>query len=130
MLLAHGTKYNLLHEPFVAFDIMYNKHQKISFDIFKKRISLGDFIMPTVISDGLPISIDDALSKLGKFGFHGAIEPIEGAVWRIERNKLNDKSKGNISGRTFHVDFLVKYVNPEKIDGKYLKGETITNSYK
>ena len=46
------------------------------------------------------------MKMLGQFGFHGALEPVEGAVWRVER-------KGK-------VDFLGKYVRPDKIDGCYL----------
>jgi hypothetical protein len=37
---------------------------------------------------------------------HGAIDPVEGAVWRVER-------KGS-------YDFMAKYVRPDKIDGCYL----------
>jgi len=129
LLVAHGTKYDLPHEPFVAFDIMYSKHQRITFDAFTERAAVGEFITPKIISDGPPMSIECALSTLGEFGFHGAKEPIEGAVWRVERSKLIDKSKGNIAGRKPVVDFLVKYVKPEKIDGKYLNGRTITNNY-
>jgi hypothetical protein len=39
---------------------------------------------------------------------HGAIDPVEGVVYRCER-------KGK-------VDFLGKYVRPEKTDGYYLPG--------
>jgi len=39
---------------------------------------------------------------------HGAIDPVEGAVWRCERNGV--------------VDFLGKYVRQDKEDGKYLNG--------
>jgi hypothetical protein len=38
-------------------------------------------------------------------GGHGATDPVEGAIWRIER-------KGE-------VDFLAKYVRHDKVDGKY-----------
>jgi hypothetical protein len=36
---------------------------------------------------------------------HGAVDPVEGAIWRVER-------KGE-------VDFLTKYVRHDKEDGKY-----------
>jgi hypothetical protein len=39
-------------------------------------------------------------------GSHGALDPVEGVVYRVERKDA--------------VDFLVKYVRPEKVDGIYL----------
>ena len=53
------------------------------------------------------MSVDDAMLLLGKYGYHGALDEIEGAVWRIE-------NKGKF-------DFMVKYVRPNKVDGIYLE---------
>jgi hypothetical protein len=39
-------------------------------------------------------------------GSHGCLEAPEGAVWRVER-------KGKF-------DFMAKWVDPTKVDGKYL----------
>ena len=129
LLVAHGTKYDLPHEPFIAFDIMAGQ-KRMPCDDFKFRVGLGDFTTPHVISDGGPTSIDDAMCKLGKYGFHGALEPVEGAVWRVERSVLIDKTVGNSGGRWAEVDFLVKYVRPDKEDGKYLNGgDVILNNY-
>jgi hypothetical protein len=50
---------------------------------------------------------------LGTYGTYGALDPVEGAVWRVERN---DK-----------VDFLAKYVRPDKVDGSYFEGEPVWN---
>ena len=63
------------------------------------------------------LSIQDAMHLLSE-SHYGALDPVEGAIWRIERD-----------GK---VDFLVKYVRPEKIDGIYLpevtgNGATIWN---
>ena len=44
--------------------------------------------------------------KLGIYGFHGAVDKVEGAVWRVERKES--------------FDFLAKYVRPNKSDGIYL----------
>ncbi len=129
LLRAHGTKYDLPHEPFVAFDIMQQKHKRLPFDEFSKRIKEGEFISPKVLSDGPPVSIDNALLMLGEFGHHGALEPVEGIVWRVERDLLNDKSLGNIGGRHKVVDFLVKYVKPDKVDGIYLNEKSIYNNH-
>lgn len=129
LLVAHGTKYILPHEPFVVFDLMKSKHDRIAFDEFKSRVTVGDFIIPKVLSDGPPISIDSAINMLGEFGYHGAIEQVEGVVWRVERNRLINRSKGNIGGRRPVVDFLIKYVRPDKEDGKYLDGDIIYNQH-
>jgi len=120
LLVAHGTKYNLPHEPFVAFDLMVKKHDRAPFDKFSLLAAKGDFITPYIIHDGEPLSVETALSQLGEYGHHGALEQVEGAVWRIERNELINKHLGNIGGRAPIVDFLVKYVRPNKEDGKYL----------
>jgi len=129
LLVAHGTKYDLPHEPFVAFDIMKKKHERTPFDIFRKKIAAGDFVHPKVISDGQPVSVDKAMSLIDKYGFHGATEPVEGAVWRIESNILNDETRGNAGGRHHIVNFLVKYVRSDKTDGKYLNGKIIYNNH-
>ena len=129
LLVAHGTKYDLPHEPFVAFDLMQQKHNRLPFDQFNERVKAGEFITPKTISDGPPISIEKTFTLLGDFGFHGALEQVEGAVWRIESEILKDKSLGNIGGRYPVLDFLVKFVRPDKIDGKYLKEKSIYNSH-
>lgn len=129
LLVAHGTKYNLPHEPFVAFDIM-QEHQRLPYGEFISRVSCGSFVTPHLISDTGPISIEKVMRLLGKYGFHGAVEQVEGAVWRVERSRLVDKRKGNIGGRKPNVDFVVKYVRPDKIDGKYLNGRTIYNNHR
>jgi len=54
---------------------------------------------------------------LNTYGFHGALDPVEGAVWHVERNEL---IRPGGRERRWHVDFLVKYVGPNKVDGCYL----------
>ncbi|HEY3242137.1 MAG TPA: RNA ligase family protein [Phycisphaerae bacterium] len=113
---AHGTRYQLRHDPFVAFDIMRNGHERAPFDEFVERIA-GKLTTPTMLHTGGPCAIAAVMAMLGEFGFHGALDPVEGAVWRVERQ-----------GR---IDFLAKYVRPDKIDGCYLPelsgGEPIWN---
>jgi hypothetical protein len=114
LVQAHGTRYDLPHEPFVAFDIMDFQH-RAPWDEVAERVEAQGFITPSVIErpfkgiiPGFPISIEQVEEILTKFGSpkHGAIDPVEGAVWRVER-------KGK-------VDFLAKYVRPGKVDGCYL----------
>lgn len=99
---AHGTRYELKHGPFVAFDIMRG-HERFTYQRFRYAIR-GRLPTPTLISTG-PTSIETVLDRIA-LSCHGALDPVEGAVWRVER-------KGK-------VDFLAKYVRPEKKDGCYL----------
>lgn len=106
---AHGTRYTLVHEPFVPFDIMRDA-ERAPYDDVQRRLSVLGFTTPHVISDGLPIGIDAVERYLQEHGSaHGAVDPVEGAVWRVER-------KGK-------VDFLAKYVRPGKVDGLYFENE-------
>jgi hypothetical protein len=104
---AHGTRYELPHEPFVAFDLIRGTERATYAEIID-RVKKNDFVIPYTVSVGPPISIESAMSQLTAQGngFHGAVDEIEGAVWRVER-------KGK-------VDFLGKFVKPDKVDGKYL----------
>lgn len=104
MYQAHGTRYNLPHEPFVAFDLMTG-HERTTFMEFTYRMARFDLITPRLIHLGQPISLKNVLKRLEPSG-HGAIDSVEGAVWRVERD-----------GK---VDFLIKYVRPDKEDGIYL----------
>ena len=102
---AHGTRYNLPHEPFVVFDVFREK-KRISREEMIDRFG-QKFITPSLISAFGPKSIEEVLNYLDNTGSqHGATDPVEGAVWRVERNG--------------EVDFLAKYVRPEKEDGIYL----------
>ncbi len=104
LLQAHGTRYNLPHEPFVVFDIM-TQHIRLPYQTFLDRILPHDFIPPKLIHKGQPVDTDWVLPQLEVSG-HGALDTVEGAIWRVERN-----------GK---VDFLVKFVRPDKEDGIYL----------
>jgi len=112
---AHGTRYELKHEPFVVFDIFDENRKRYAWNIVLEKLSTN-FVIPHCIHCGNPMSVDDAMLLLGKYGYHGALDEIEGAVWRIE-------NRGKF-------DFMVKYVRPNKVDGLYLevmKGETYWN---
>lgn len=104
---AHGTLYDLPHEPFVVFDIMIDE-RRLPYDDFFERVK-GVFVTPTLVSYGPPIHVEEAMDILGPHGGHGA-EQVEGLVYRVERRN--------------EVDFLAKWVRPDKIDGKYLPDVT------
>jgi len=129
MAQAHGTRYDLGGEPFYAFDLTKG-HQRLPYEHLLSRLRRGDIQTPMCIHNGnAPLSIEEAMAKLGgdsgfsifpngprTWGFHGAVEPVEGAVWRVEIDRPTGKK-----GETLRdVAFLVKYVRPDKVDGKYL----------
>lgn len=120
LALAHGTRYDASHKrfsPFIPFDL-FREGKRVGTDEFMMRVTAADFTPRFCIHDSAsPCSIEQALEGLGEHGKHGALEPIEGAVWRIERADA--------------VDFLAKFVRADKIDGKYLPnlsgGEPVWN---
>lgn len=120
---AHGTRYALRHEPFVAFDIMVKDRREV-FSVTHARLTHAGFVTPHLIHAGPPIDLDSALELLGPYGRHGAQDPVEGVVYRVERNELIDKSRGDSGGRRWRVDFLTKFVRNEKVDGLYLESNT------
>jgi len=105
MFHAVGTRYNLPHEPFVAFDIMRGSKRESMFMAYD-RLTKHDFITPNVLHTGPSLSVESALELLGVHGGHRAIDKPEGLIYRVER-------KGE-------VDFLCKYVNPDHQTGRYL----------
>ncbi len=117
LMQAHGTRYQLKHEPFVVFDLMLGV-ERARYDDLITRLKQSDFVTPTVIHRGGPLSIEAAMKKLNTYGFHGATDRVEGAVWRVERNELANPGKNG--ERVWKADFLVKYVRPDKQDGVYL----------
>ena len=117
LMQAHSTRYQLTHEPFVAFDLMVD-NRRARYDDLINRVTQADFVRPALLHRGGPISIEEAVTRLETYGFHGALDPVEGAVWRVERNELT--SPGKSGEREWLVDFLVKYVRPDKLDGIYL----------
>ncbi len=104
---AHGTRYALPHEPFVVFDLMRGPTRLLNHECRDRCIE--KLPIPRMLHIGAgpkgTFSIESALAAIETSG-HGAIDPVEGAVWRVERQ-----------GK---YDFMAKYVKPEKIDGAYL----------
>lgn len=104
LLQAHGTKYDLKHEPFVPFDIMIGQERTCYHEFLLRVLPLG-FTVPRLIHIGQHFPLDKAMEAI-KISGHGALDEVEGAVWRVERENK--------------VDYLCKFVKHEKIDGKYL----------
>lgn len=106
---AHGTLYNIQGEQdlFQPFDIFTPDNKRVNFATFTDRIGLI-FDTPELLSLGDVIGVEDAMA-IHKDNHSGADE-LEGVVYRVERNG--------------EVDFLAKWVRPDKIDGKYLESVT------
>ena len=116
MAQAHGTRYDLrVDYPFFMFDIMRGPKRALHEEVASRCWDVHA-AMPKVLHNGPPLSIDDAMDLLGEFGHHGATDPVEGAVWRVEGKKRPDAP--------VKLDFLCKYVRPDKVDGCYLPEET------
>lgn len=109
LMQAHGTRYFLPHEPFVVFDLINENNERLNFLNLLKRTAKFDFVLPKLLHIGQPLSLKKAKSMIKNESGHGAIDPIEGVVYRCERHD--------------RVDFLCKYVRPEKIDGYYLDSQ-------
>ena len=105
LALAHSTRYALTHVPFVAFDLFAADGTQQTFDALSARVG-ATLPLPHLIHRGGPLAVADALARLGTHGKHGAIDPVEGAVWRIERAGA--------------VRSMAKVVRPEKVDGALL----------
>lgn len=107
--MAHGTRYLIENDfPFIAFDIIKDDIRETYLNF---RLRIGTSLpVAHLLHIGHPISIKQIVKMISvkngdTYGYHGSLEPVEGAVWRCERE-----------GR---VDFLGKYVQSFKEDGKY-----------
>jgi len=116
---AHGIKYLIHEDPFVAFDIMKGS-VRTQYGIFIQRIEPFDFVAPRLIHAGPSISINSATSVLNSAAgawIRADGEMPEGLIYRVERNGV--------------VDFLAKFVRIDFETGKYLSDisgkETVWN---
>jgi len=106
---AHGTRYDLKgRSPWPIFDLMVGSIHGTTEEVLARAGWYG-FASPPLLAEG-PTTIEKALELLGLHGHYGAIDPAEGFVWRVERD-----------GK---VDYLLKWVNPQKVDGCYLDSVT------
>ena len=87
-------------------------HTRAPYDEFLARVR-NVLPIPECVFDemGKSCSIEQAIAEIEKRNAHGALDPIEGAVWRVERISKDGQ---------WEVDFLAKYVRPGKVDGQYL----------
>lgn len=110
LAVAHGTRYDLPHEPFVVFDCFAANGARATFDTLRARAVAARLTLPHLVHDGGALAIEAALARLGPHGFHGAIDPAEGLVWRVE-------AAGTVAA-------VAKFVRAGKEDGRYLADHT------
>lgn len=112
LALAHGTLYNLNHEPFVPFGL-FEGQKELSFLALFSTCFANGFVTPIVLHIGGACSVNRALKLLNAEKYHGADNP-EGVVYRMER-----------PGKP---PILAKLVKHDKEDGKFFKeGKEIWN---
>lgn len=105
LLFAHGTRYRLAHEPYVAFDLMQGK-DRLPWSALTRRIG-SSLVLPHL--HAAQATDPAALFRTLGAGGHGAVGPPEGLVYRVEQG-----------GR---VDFLTKWVRPDYQTGYYFEAE-------
>ena len=119
LALAHGTRYALPHGPAVVIDGFAADGARWGFDAVVARAAALALPTPAVLHDGAALAVELALARLGARGHHGALDPAEGVMYRLERGA--------------RVRGLAKLVRPGKIDGRYLAdhtgGEHVWNSW-
>jgi len=99
---AVSTRYDLSGRlPFVAFDLR-RKHDRAPTDEVRRRCWAVGLETPRCLSDGPPMSVEHMLLRLEPSG-HGAMDPVEGAIWRLERDGV--------------FLLVAKYVRHDKVDG-------------
>jgi len=108
MLVAHGTKYRIADEPFLAFDYFIKDNERLIYDDFL-RLVVNRFHTPRIIYSGYgSLSIEEGMKRLLIPDPNFETEQPEGLVYRVER-----KCK---------FDFIAKYVRPGYESGKYIIG--------
>lgn len=122
LIQVHGTKIYLIHEPFVAFDIMVGHIRKPYLQFVRQNIdSDGNKLFKTpYFFEKIKIKSESRIiDLLGLPSDHGQ-ERVEGLVIRVE----TDCPK-----RGRFVNFLAKYVRHDYEAGKYMKEEIFNDGY-
>ena len=87
------------------FDLIEGDRRRPEAELEERAARAGLAVAP-LLHRGDPLGLDAALELLGPHGHYGAIDPAEGAVWRVERRGA--------------FDYMAKFVHPWKVDGLYL----------
>lgn len=109
LALVHGVRYAPPHGAFVPFDL-FTPSGRLGLDALQARLAGSGLVTPAVVHRGGALAVDEADRRLGRHGRHGAIDPAEGVVYRVERRGCPVA--------------LAKYVRAGKVDGLYLPERT------
>ena len=106
---AHGLRYFIVGDPFIAFDLFTPENERMPYiEFYGRMYKYGVNIPNTLHEQSKPLPISEALNRV-LLPYHRKIKATqkpEGVVYRVER-------KGK-------VDFLAKYVRHDFEPGKYL----------
>lgn len=105
LVLAHAVRYALPHEPAVLLDLHRGGWRP--WDEVAARARALALPGAAVVHDGGPCPLDEARERLGRHGQHGARDPAEGLVYRIEGGD------GRLRARA-------KWVRPGLVPGQWL----------
>lgn len=106
LAMAHGTRYNDVHEPFYAFDLFNSNNVPQAYDSLQERLLGTGIPSPALLHRGAPISVERALEQLRIKGMDTP-DLNEGIIWRLEQD---DRRKQ-----------IAKYVRPGFQPGIYLQ---------
>jgi hypothetical protein len=90
----------------VVFDLFDGAGAAVSTRVLEGRLGAEGFVRPHVLHSGAALSIAEAEALLGLHGHHGALDPVEGAMWRVEGDAV--------------VLARAKFVRGGKVDGVFL----------
>jgi len=84
---------------------MRSEEREVWDEVYIRYVSL-EILTPRVIHSGGTIGITEVIAA---HGWHGAQDPVVGAVWRVERKStVNFLAKYVRKNRFFQADLLVK----------------------
>lgn len=82
--VAHGTRYHFPHEPLVVLDLFDGSGVRLILQHLTRRLGPWNLMQPRLLHAGEALSTEKALHLLGDHGHHGALDPAEGVVYRLE----------------------------------------------
>lgn len=107
MYQAHGTIYQIKHEPIVFFDLFDPSNQRKTYEELK-GLGLDPLFLPRLLHEGDPIAVEALIPVLNEKTPY--IYPLdsnpEGMVYRVERHG--------------QVDFLAKWVRKDYEPGRFI----------
>ena len=111
--LAHGTIYEGVETPFYVFDYKVNGARISCKEMWDRCGEAGIPVIPPLHIGGA-ISSKDAIALLEENSLFKTPDVLEGVVYRVERRGA--------------FDYLAKFVQHQKVDGKYMKDLSVSQT--